>query len=328
MNTAITNQLARRLVKAGGEAISGQQVAEEFGISRTAVWKHIKELQEEGYDIRSVKKKGYILSAIPDSLKPEVVQPLLKTTAVGQTISYHETVTSTQIIAHQLAQDGAAGGTAVLAETQTAGRGRLARNWDSAAGKGIWMSIILRPAIIPQRAPQFTLVTAVAVVRAIEEVTGLKPEIKWPNDILLNGKKCTGILTELQADMDQVQALIIGIGLNANQTQEDFNPAVRDIATSLRMEQGKPIERAALVQSIFRHLEKYTDLYIENGFAPLKVLWESYSVTIGKRIRATTARDVLEGLALGITDDGVLQLKTDDGRIHTVYSADIELATR
>ncbi|AQQ53610.1 biotin--[acetyl-CoA-carboxylase] ligase [Planococcus lenghuensis] len=327
MNTAITNQLARRLIKAGDAAISGQQFAEEFGISRTAVWKHIKELQEEGYDIQSVKKKGYFLSAVPDSLKPEVVQPLLETAVIGRNINYHETVTSTQIIAHQLAQDGAPGGTAVLAETQTAGRGRLARNWDSAAGKGIWMSIILRPAIMPQRAPQFTLVTAVAVVQAIEEVTGLRPEIKWPNDVLLNGRKCTGILTELQADMDSVQALIIGIGLNANQTQDDFDPAVREVATSLRMEGDKPVERAVLVRSIFRHLEKYTDLYIENGFAPLKVLWESYSVTIGKRIRARTAREVLEGLAIGITDDGVLELKTDDGKIHTIYSADIELAT-
>lgn len=326
MNITVTHKLAERLIESNGEAVSGQQLADEFGISRTAIWKHIKDLEEKGYIIESVKKKGYRLVSMPDTLEPLAIQTGLKTKRIGQKIEYIESCPSTQIIAHQLAQEGAPDGTVVLTEAQTAGRGRLARKWDSAAGKGAWMSIILRPDVVPQKAPQFTLVTAVAVVRAIEEVTKLQPKIKWPNDILLNGKKCTGILTELQSDADGIQALIIGIGLNINQQKEDFDPEVQDIATSLKMENGDPISRQQLVQSLLYYLEIYTQMYIEEGFGMLKVMWESYSTTIGQPVRARMTNQTLEGIAEGITDDGVLQLRTADGKLHGIYSADIEMA--
>src|SRR5690606_27734802 len=281
MNITVTHKLAKRLIESNGEAVSGQQLAEEFGISRTAIWKHIKELEEKGYAIESVKKKGYRIVSIPDTLEPLAIQTGLKTKHIGQNIEYVESCSSTQIIAHKLAQEGAPGGTVVLTETQTAGRGRMARKWDSAAGKGVWMSVILRPDVVPQKAPQFTLVTAVAVVRAIEEVTKLQPKIQWPNDILLNGKKCTGILTELQSDADGIQALIIGIGLNINQEKTDFDPEIQAIATSLKMESGDTVSRQKLVQSLLYYLEIYTQMYIEEGFGLLKVMWESYSTTIG-----------------------------------------------
>lgn len=325
MNITVTNKLAQRLMEASGEPVSGQQLADAFGISRTSVWKHIKDLQEKGYEITSVKKKGYVLTGLPDSLETSTIQPLLKTQRLGKTIEYTASCESTQIIAHQLAQNGVPDGTAVLAEEQTAGRGRMARKWDSAYGKGIWMSIILRPDVPIQRAPQFTLIAAVAVVRAIEEVTGLRPDIKWPNDILVNGKKCTGILTELQSDADGIQALIIGIGLNANQETADFNEEVRDIATSLKMESGNHVSRQELVRSILFYLEQYTEIYIKEGFGVLKLMWESYSTTIGKKVRARMAKETLEGIAEGITDDGVLQLRTADGKLHGIYSADIEM---
>lgn len=325
MNITITHKLAKRLIEANGEAVSGQQLAEEFGISRTAIWKHIKELEEKGYAIESVKKKGYRIVSIPDTLEPLAIQTGLKTKHIGQNIEYVESCSSTQIIAHKLAQEGAPGGTVVLTETQTAGRGRMARKWDSAAGKGVWMSVILRPDVVPQKAPQFTLVTAVAVVRAIEEVTKLQPKIKWPNDILLNGKKCTGILTELQSDADGIQALIIGIGLNINQEKTDFDPEIQAIATSLKMESGDTVSRQKLVQSLLYYLEIYTQMYIEEGFGLLKVMWESYSTTIGHPIRARMTNQTLEGIAEGITEDGVLQLRTADGKLHGIYSADIEM---
>lgn len=325
MNITVTNKLAERLLQASGQPVSGQQLADEFGISRTSVWKHIKELQDKGYEISSVKKKGYAVSAIPDLLEASIIQPLLKTKRLGKMLEYVPVCESTQIIAHQLAQQGVPDGTIVLAEEQTAGRGRLSRKWDSVYGKGIWMSVVLRPEVPLQRAPQFTLITAVAVVRAIEEVTGLKPDIKWPNDILLNGKKCTGILTELQSDADGIQAVIIGIGLNVNQEAEDFNVEVKDIAASMRMATGVTISRQELVRSILYHLELYTDLYIEEGFSALKLLWESYSTTIGKKVRARMAKETLEGVAESITDDGVLQLRTADGKLHGIYSADIEM---
>ncbi|ANU10685.1 biotin--[acetyl-CoA-carboxylase] ligase [Planococcus antarcticus DSM 14505] len=325
MNIAVTHKLAKRLIESQSQAISGQQLADEFGISRTAIWKHIKELEEKGYTIESIKKKGYRIVAIPDTLEPLGIQTGLTTKRIGQKIEYVESCPSTQIIAHQLAQEGAPDGTVVLTETQTAGRGRLARKWDSAAQKGVWMSIILRPDVVPQKAPQFTLVTAVAVVRAIEEVTRLQPKIKWPNDILLNGKKCTGILTELQSDADGIQALIIGIGLNVNQEKKDFDPEVQEIATSLKLESGETVSRQKLVQSLLYYMEIYTQLYIEEGFGMLKILWESYSTTIGQPVRARMTNQTLEGIAEGITDDGVLQLRTADGKLHGIYSADIEM---
>jgi BirA family biotin operon repressor/biotin-[acetyl-CoA-carboxylase] ligase len=325
MNITVTRKLAQRLIEAQGTALSGQQLADEFGISRTAVWKHIKELEEQGYRIVSVKKKGYILSSLPDTLESTAIQALLKTERLGQTIHYMESCPSTQIVAHQLAQEHAPDGTVVLTEEQTAGRGRMARKWHSAAGKGIWMSVILRPDVVPQKAPQFTLVAAVAAVRAIEQVTGLKPEIKWPNDVLIKGKKCTGILTELQSDADGIQALIIGIGLNVNQVPLDFDPEVQDIATSLKMESGEEVDRRKLVSALLQFLEQYTDLYIEHGFGLLKLMWESYSSTIGRPVRARMVKETLEGIAEGITDDGVLQLRTADGKLHGIYSADIEM---
>ncbi|MDN7244034.1 biotin--[acetyl-CoA-carboxylase] ligase [Planococcus shenhongbingii] len=327
MNITVTRKLAQRLIEAQGVALSGQQLADDFGISRTAVWKHIKELEEQGYQIISVKKKGYILAGLPDTLEPTAIQAILKTKRLGRSIHYIESCPSTQIIAHQLAQENTSDGTVVMTEEQTAGRGRMARRWHSAANKGIWMSVILRPDVVPQKAPQFTLVAAVAVVRAIEQVTGLKPEIKWPNDILLNGKKCTGILTELQSDADGIQALIIGIGLNVNQVADDFDPEVQNIATSLKMESGKEIDRKELVSSMLQFLEQYTDLYIEEGFGILKLLWESYSSTIGHPVRARMAKETLEGIAESITDEGVLQLRTADGKLHGIYSADIEMTS-
>ncbi|MDN5708060.1 MAG: biotin--[acetyl-CoA-carboxylase] ligase [Planococcus sp. (in: firmicutes)] len=325
MNITVTHKLATRLLEAGTEPVSGQQLADEFGVSRTAIWKHMKELEEMGYEIESVRKKGYRIQSSPDSLEAFLVQSGLKTEKIGKRIEYMEQCASTQIVAHQLAQEGAPDGTVVIAELQTEGRGRLMRKWDSAKGQGIWMSVILRPDVPPHKAPQFTLVAAVAIVRAIQTVTGLEASIKWPNDILFGTKKATGILTELQSDADGIQALIIGIGVNVNQEREDFDADVQDIATSLRLESGQPVNRRELVQEILHFLEVYTELYIEKGFAPLKILWEGHSATIGKAVRARMSRETLEGVAEGITEDGVLQLRTADGKLHGIYSADIEL---
>lgn len=325
MNITVTHKLAKRLLEAGKEPVSGQQLAEEFGISRTSIWKHMKELEEMGFEIDSVRKKGYRVQNRPDNLEAFSVQTGLNTQKIGSQITHLEQCASTQIVAHKLAQEGAVDGTVVIAELQTEGRGRLSRKWDSAHGKGIWMSIILRPDVPIHKAPQFTLVAAVAVVRAIQKVTGLEPTIKWPNDILFGTKKATGILTELQSDADGIQALIIGIGVNVNQQLSDFDPAVQDIATSLLIESGQLVNRRELAQELLSCLEVYTDMYIEEGFSPLKQLWEGHSATIGKAVRARMSRETLEGIAEGITEDGVLQLRTADGKLHGIYSADIEL---
>lgn len=325
MNSTVKYEITKRFLAAKGQPVSGQQLASEFGLSRTAIWKHVKELEEEGFSIDTVKKKGYVLTASPDTLQAVKIDQYLTTKRFGHNIHYQVTCPSTQPIAHQLAQMGVADGTVVICEEQTAGKGRLARPWSSTQGKGIWMSVIIRPEIPPTKAPQFTLVAAVAVARAIEEVAEVRAEIKWPNDLLINGKKCTGILTELQADIDRVHSIILGIGINVNQQQSDFPEEIQSIATSIQMVTGHPVDRAKLVACILHHLEIYADMYVKHGFEPLKILWESYSCTLGKRIKAIMVHEVIEGMALGITNEGILQIKSDDGQIHGIYSADIEI---
>ncbi len=325
MNTNVKTELLRRMSAGKEHPVSGQQLAEEYGLSRTAIWKYVKELENEGYEIGSVRKKGYYLIASPDAVTPAAIQQYLTASVYGSTISYRGTCPSTQLIAHEEAQNGAADGTVIIADEQTAGKGRLSRPWSSAAGKGIWMSVITRPELTPQQAPQMTLVAAVAIVRAIEECTSVRPSIKWPNDILAGGRKLTGILTELQADPDRVKAIILGIGMNVNQQTEDFPGELQEIATSLRVEGGQPVSRAKLVAAVLSYLEQYVALYVEKGFAPLKLLWESYADSIGRRVRISTLQETYEAVAQGISEDGRLEVQLDDGSVRGIYSADIHI---
>ncbi|AYC29408.1 biotin--[acetyl-CoA-carboxylase] ligase [Paenisporosarcina cavernae] len=327
MKVPIKQGVWKRLLEMDGEPISGQKLAEELGVSRTAIWKAVQTLQSEGFEIDSVKKSGYAIHAKPAFLTLEEMQQYRTSEQIGKYIHLYPSLTSTQVIAHEKAQHGALHGTVIVSEEQTAGRGRLQRKWDSGAGKGLWMTIILRPDIHVSRAPQLTLIAAVAVVKGIEDVTGVQAQIKWPNDVLINGKKCTGILTELQADVDRVQAVLLGIGINVLHDKEDFPEELKDIATSLKMESGEAVNRAKLAATIWNYLEKYSDLYLEQGFEPIRLLWESYSTSIGQQIIARTAREVIEGRAKGITKDGVLLVEDSTGKIHEIYSADIELTT-
>lgn len=323
------SELRKRLLEAftenESEYLSGQYLADLIGCSRTAVWKHIEELRKEGFELEAVRSKGYRIVAVPEKITPNEIALGLKTTTLGQNIHYEETVDSTQKIALRLSLEGAPEGTAVIAEEQTGGRGRLGRQFYSPKYTGVWMSIILRPKLPPQKAPQLTLITAVAVVQAIEEVTNLRPQIKWPNDILLNGKKVTGILTEMQAESDRIDSVIIGIGLNVNQETEDFPEELRTIATSLFIESGKKVNRAELARQLLLKLENLYTLYLKEGFYPIKLLWESYAVSIGKMITARMLHGSLYGKAVGITEDGVLLMEDKEGKIHPIYSADIEV---
>lgn len=323
MTINVKNELLKRLFEANGNPISGQEFADEFGLSRTAIWKYIKEFEEEGYEITSIRKKGYVLTHSPDRVNAANIQKHLKTATYGRNVTYYETCSTTQTIAHDDAQNGAPDGTLIIAEEQIAGKGRLARPWSSVARKGIWMSLIIRPSLMPQQAPQMTLVAAVAIVRAIEEVVKIEATIKWPNDIMIKGKKITGILTELQSDPDRVKAIIIGIGMNINHDKDDFPEEIQPIATSLKLESGETIDRSRLISEILGFLELYTHMYEKHGFGPIKLLWEGYSNTAGKRIKAVMLNETVEGVALGISEDGLLEVKRDDGTIRGIYSADI-----
>ncbi|PLR77163.1 biotin--[acetyl-CoA-carboxylase] ligase [Bacillus sp. V3-13] len=326
MQSELRKQLLDAFTDAGGDYLSGQYLADLIGCSRTAVWKHIEELRKDGFELEAVRRKGYRIMKTPEKVSADEVRLGLKTDFVGQNIHYEETVESTQKIAHSLAFNGADEGTVILAEEQLSGRGRLDRKWYSPKYTGVWMSVILRPNILPAKAPQLTLLTAVAVVQAIEEMTGLSPQIKWPNDILINGRKVTGILTELQADADRIISIIIGIGINVNQQEQDYPEDIRAIATSLSIEKGDKLSRAAVIRTVLTRLEKLYLLYLDKGFYPIKLLWEGYAISIGKDITARTLSGNISGRALGITNEGVLMIEDSAGKVHHVYSADIELA--
>ncbi len=325
MQSPIRKKLLEAFTNANGEFISGQKLADILNCSRTAVWKHIEELRNSGFEIEAVRRKGYRVVNKSEKVSENEIQLGLQTKKFGQVIRYLETVDSTQRAAVEFGQQGLPEGTLVIADEQTSGRGRLARSWHSPKHAGIWMSLILRPNVPPQQAPQFTLITAVAVVQAIEEVCGIQADIKWPNDILIAGKKITGILTEMQAEADKINFIVIGIGMNVNQKEEDFPPELQEIATSLAIQTGKRHSRAALVQTILLKLEKYYELYLEKGFTPIKLLWESYSNSIGKEITARTITGSITGKALGISETGVLKLRDNQGNIHDIYSADIDI---
>lgn len=324
--TSMKDKIVKKLLASNGEAVSGQQLADEFNVSRTAIWKHMKTLQEEGYSFETIKKKGYVLTGVPNTVTAAQIKAELQTEQFGQDIYYYDVVDSTQNIAHRLAQDGAKHGTVVISEEQTAGKGRLMRPWESTRQKGIWLTVILRPDVPPHRAPQFTLVTAVAVVQALQELlVQAKPQIKWPNDVLINGKKCTGILTEMQAESDVIQALLIGIGINVSQSEADFPKELQSIATSLKLEEGIDIDRSKLIATLLHKLEIYTALYVTDGFDQIRKLWETNSCTIGQRLEVTTARETFIGEAIGITNDGVLRVQKDDGEVKEIYTADIKI---
>jgi BirA family biotin operon repressor/biotin-[acetyl-CoA-carboxylase] ligase len=305
--------------------ISGQEMSDVIGCSRTAVWKQIKELEKDGYMIESVPKKGYRLKETPNRLSPEEILAGLNTEKFGRQIVYEPSMPSTQKRAHHLAEDGAPEGTLVISDEQTEGRGRLGRTWHSPKGTGIWMSLILRPKLSLNRIPQLTLMTAVAIVKAIKVVTGIECQIKWPNDIFYNGKKLVGILTELQAEENQAKAVIIGMGMNVNLTAEDLPDDIIKIATSIQMITGKPCSRAHLIQVILAQMESFYHLYIEAGFSLIKTLWETYAMNMDRIITARNVNgQVVKGFARGINDEGVLLLEDQEGHIHRIYSTDIE----
>ncbi|MFY0757842.1 biotin--[acetyl-CoA-carboxylase] ligase [Metabacillus dongyingensis] len=325
MQSDLRTRLLQAFSEAEGEFLSGQKLSETLGCSRTAVWKHIEDLRSEGYELEAVRKRGYRITYKPDKISGNEIQLGLKTEFMGRHIHFEEVLSSTQKIAHTLAGDGAKEGTIVVADQQTSGRGRLARAWYSPKQTGIWMSMILRPKIPINKTPQLTLLTAVALIQAIEEVTGLTPEIKWPNDILINGKKIVGILTELQAEADRVHSVIIGVGMNVNHTLDQFPEELQAIATSIAAETGEQADRAQVIQAIMMNFEKLYTSYLIHGFKPVKLLWESYAISLNKNLIARTLQGTIRGRAIGIDDEGVLLLETNEGNIEKIYSADIEI---
>ena len=321
----LRSRILELLRKAGEAYMSGEEIAGKLGVSRTAVWKHVKELREAGYKIKSRSRSGYTLEETPDCLLPGEIKNGLRTRFVGKDIVFFEEVDSTNRVAKQLAQKGAAAGAVVVAEAQGKGRGRLERPYFSPAGKGIWFSVILRPHILPQEAPKCTLLAAVAVAMAMKRF-GLKAEIKWPNDILHEGKKLTGILTEMSAEIDRINYIVIGTGINVNIEEEEFPEELRDKATSLSIMKGERLPRVAFFQAVLEALDELCIVLEEDGFAPIIARWREYAVTLGQEVHVIGAigKDSFDGRAIDIDEEGALLVETEGG-VRRVLAGDVSI---
>jgi BirA family biotin operon repressor/biotin-[acetyl-CoA-carboxylase] ligase len=306
-----------------GEYVSGEKLSRKLGVSRTAVWKHIGSLRDEGYAVESSPRLGYKLVSVPDFLLPAEISEGLHTAVLGKQIHYRAEIDSTNRLAKQLAIDGEPEGSVVLAEQQRTGRGRMGREWSSPTG-GIWMSVILRPELAPYQVQAITLTAAVAAVEATYIATGVTPGIKWPNDLLLGKKKIAGILTEVSAEMERVNYLILGVGLNANIPGELFHGQLLGEATSLLAETGISVVRTRWVRSFLEKLEYYYFLALQEGFAEVFDSWRRYSITLGQPVTVRIADRTVTGIATDIDNHGALQLKTDAG-IETFMAGEVSL---
>ena len=308
------------------DGVSGAQLAEQLKISRAAVWARIEELRKLDYDIGASPHLGYRLVSSPDMLHADdLLARLGKTKIIGRDIHVFEQTTSTNDVIEKLARDGVKEGVVVFAESQTRGRGRLGRKWISPAHKGLWFSILLRPDLRPQETTQLTVASATALRRAIQSETGLKPEIKWPNDILIRGKKVAGILTELSAEVDRVKHIILGIGVDVNLNANEFPPELRKTATSLKIEAGETVSRAELAVAILRELDFDYARICGGKFPAVADEWESGCATIGKNVTVHIGERKIHGRAESLGDDGALLLRTEHGRLETITGGDVTL---
>ncbi|HXV36530.1 MAG TPA: biotin--[acetyl-CoA-carboxylase] ligase [Myxococcota bacterium] len=317
------------LRRAGGGTCSGELLSSEYGVSRAQIWKHVEALRAKGYKIDGDPGGGYRLCEIPDRLYPEEIRAGLETRWLACDIRYFESVDSTNRVALELARSGAAHGTTVVAEQQTAGRGRLGRAFFSPPGANLYTSIVLRPRIDTAAAPSWILAAAIAVAEAIEQILGESDcvEIKWPNDVLLGGLKASGILMELGAEAARVEFLVLGIGVNLNVDRGDFPDEFRARATSLASYSGRRIDRLAFARELYTDLEAIFDLCAERGFDGVRSRFEARFRMSGKPI-CVVELDGSEwrATALGIDDDGALRVRRDDGRLSRVIAGDVTLA--
>lgn len=304
--------------------LSGEDIGRELSITRAAVWKGIKKLREEGYEIEAVTNRGYRLTNPETMYNKRELEQGLKTKTMGQTIYFYEETDTTNNRARELALEGAPEGTLVVAEKQTAGRGRRGKVWESPLGTGIWMSLVLRPQIAPEEASVLTLLCGLATAEAIEAETGLSAGIKWPNDILINGKKAVGILTEMDCEMSEVHFVIPGIGINVNTAS--FPPEIADIATSLYLECGKTVSRRRLVHKVLERLEEHYETFLRTGsFAAMLEDYRKHCITLGKEVHVL-GREPFFAEALDITPEGELLVRrADNGKEEVVFSGEVSI---
>jgi BirA family transcriptional regulator, biotin operon repressor / biotin---[acetyl-CoA-carboxylase] ligase len=307
------------LLRRKDEYISGEEISQHLGITRQALWKHIQELRDAGYDIVAIPHLGYRILSSPDRLYPAEITEGLGTKFIGRKVYYYDHLPSTMDAAMELCAQGAAEGTVVVAEYQTKGRGRLGRSWVSTKYKGIYLTFILKPDMPASQIPVLTLMTAVSICEGIKECAGVSAQIKWPNDILVNGRKLGGILTELKGEIDAANFVIIGFGLNVNNSREELVPG----AVSLKEEKKEDINRLELLKEILRRIEENYGIFAKKGSAVILDKWRGYNVTLGRRIKLACRKEHLEGLALDIDSDGGILVRRDSGIVEKFMAGDI-----
>ncbi len=324
MEPSTKQYLLSRLKETRGVWVSGAHLSRELDISRTAVWKHVCSLRNEGYVIESATRKGYLLKETLDRLLPAEIGAALHSKCLGCRIVFESEVDSTNRLARDLAISGAVEGTLVVAESQTGGRGRKGRNWFSPPGEGIYVSLVLRPRFKPAEAPKMTLLTGVALAETLIHTVPSRITIKWPNDVLLEGKKIAGILIEVSTDIDAIDYMIVGVGMNVNTPPDRFPADLRERATSLAAHIGHKVPRAEILGAFLDCFEHYYDLIGREGFAPVIRRWRELSDMVGRRVRVQDFNRSLQGTIAGIDDDGVLLIKTADADIQRVIAGDVE----
>ena len=317
------------LRQAGGRKLSGATLSDELGVSRAQIWKDVESLRELGYEVAAAAGDGYQLVTAPDRLYPEEVQAGLSTRWLARDLRWFESIDSTNRLALELAREGAAHGTAVIAEGQSAGRGRLGRSFYSPPFLNLYTSVVLRPNLSTAHAPTWILAAAVAVAEAVAGSVGddAAVEIKWPNDVLLGGLKTSGILMELGAEATRVAFLVLGIGVNLNVDRDDFPDEFRAFATSLRSHSGEPVDRIAFARRLYTELERALELCEQEGFEALRPAFESRFGMVGRPVRVEEiGGGESRGTALGIDASGALRLRLDDGTETRVVAGDVTLA--
>lgn len=311
-------------LKASQDYVSGQELCERLGVSRTAVWKVMRQLQEAGYQIEAVRNRGYRLLESGDVYNDSEIKSLLRTKWAGQKLVFLDEIDSTNNEVKRLAEHGAPEGLLVVADQQNTGKGRRGRSWASPKESGVWMSFLLRPSFEPNHASMLTLVAAMAVEEAVRVTCGLECGIKWPNDIVADGKKICGILTEMSTDVDSIQYVVVGIGINAN--TESFPEEICATATSLRLNTGAAVNRAALAAEVMNAWEKYYERFMETlDFGTLKEEYNRRLVNCGRQVRVLAPRGEYSGVSKGINDVGELLVELEDGSVRAVISGEVSV---
>ncbi len=310
------------LLREKGTYVSGQDLCERFGVSRTAVWKAVKQLQKEGYDIEAVQNRGYLLASGEEVFGQNELQSRMTTRWAGHPVLFYPTVDSTNLQAKLAAENGAAEGTLVVADMQTTGRGRLGRSWSSPSGKNVYFTLILRPEFMPDKASMLTLVMALAASEGIRETCGLRAEIKWPNDLVLDGRKVCGMLTEMSVEREYIHYVVIGVGINVE--LQEFPAGMT--ATSLRAEGSGKVSRSALVANVMKAFEKYYERFLKRlDLSDLQTEYNRLLINRDREVRVLDPKGEFGGISRGINRAGELLVERQDGVVTAVYAGEVSV---